>query len=231
MLLEVAGEPLLGHGLRALVGLGVEEIVLVVGHGAATIEARYGDRFEDCPLVYLHQVERRGLADALLATASRIGGPFVALHGDNLFVEGSVALHPIVERRREEGLAASLAVERVPPELAELGVCMTAPDGRVERVVEHPSAEERRAGLVVGGFYAFSPIIFEACRAIEPSARGEYELPDALTWLVRHGHRVAASPLRGTRVNVNTPHDLERARALLEGRALRSSRARSRAAT
>lgn len=213
----MAGEPLLGHGLRALSALEPEEIVLVVGHGAEAIEARYGDRFEGRPIAYVRQRERKGLAHALLTAAPRVDGPFVAMHGDNLFAEGPAAFRPVLERRREEGLAASLLVERVPPERAERGVCFADPDGRVRRVVEHPTPEERRAGLVVAGFYAFSSAIFDACRAIGPSARGEHELPDALTWLVRRGHPVAATPLRGARVNVNTPADLERARRLLEG--------------
>lgn len=214
VLLEVGGEPLLTHGLGALAGLGVEEFVLVVGHGAGAVVGRYGDRFGDYPIAYVHQRERKGLAHALLRAAPRIEEPFVAMHGDNFFAEGTAAFRPVVERRRKDGLAASLLVERVAPERAVRGVCVADGEGSVRRVVEHPTEEERRAGSVVAGFYAFAPTIFRACRAIEPSCRREYELPDAITWLVRNGHRVAASRLRGRRVNVNTPADLARARRL-----------------
>lgn len=219
VLLEVGGEPLLDRGLRALAALDPEGAVLVVGHGEEAIAARYGDRFEGLPIAYVRQRERRGLAHALLAAAPLIDGPFVALHGDNLFLEGAAAFRPAVELRRERKLAASLVVERVAPGRAVRGACITGPDGAVLRVVERATPEEARAGLVVAGFYAFSPAVFDGCRAIAPSARGEYELPDAITWLIRRGHPVAASPLRGSRVNVNTPEDLARARRSWEERA------------
>lgn len=188
-----------------------------MGHGAAAIRERYGRRFEGRPIGYVHQEERKGLAHALLTAAPRVEGPFVALHGDNLFARGAAELRPVVERRRTEDLAASLLVERVPPGRAVRGVCVTGPDGGLERVVEHPAAGDPESGLVVAGFYAFSPAIFRACRAIAPSARGEYELADALTWLLERGDPVAATTLRGARVNVNTPADLERARSLASG--------------
>lgn len=214
VLLEVGGAPLLDHGLRALAALGIEELVMVVGHRAEPIRRRYGSAFEGRRIVYVRQRERKGLAHALLAAGAHLREPFVAIHGDNYFADGAAALRPVVERRRSERLAASLLVEPVAPELATRGVCLAEPDGRVRRVIEHPTPEERRAGLVVAGFYAFTPEILRACRAIEPSRRGEYELPDAVTRLVRGGHAVAATILRSARVNVNTPADLERARAL-----------------
>lgn len=213
-LLEVGGRSLLEHALACLVDLDADELVLVVGHGATAIRERCGEAFGDRRIVYAPQRERRGLAHAVLTAEPHVDGPFVAMHGDNFFSAGAATLRPVVERRDAEELAASLLVERVPAERATAGVCEVGPDGRVRRLVEHPRPDERRAGLVVAGFYAFDPVVFRACRAIRASVRGEYELPDAVTWLVRRGHPVAATPLRGARVNVNTPDDLERARAL-----------------
>lgn len=217
VLLDVGGEPLLTHGFRTLCELGTEGFVVVVGHRAGAIVDRYGDAFRDRPIEYVRQPERRGLAHALLQAAERVEGPFVAMHGDNFFPGGAADLRPVLDRRGETGAAASLLVERVAPERARAGLCIADPEGEVRRVVEHPTREDREAGLVVAGFYAFAPVVFRACRAVDPSERGEYELPDALTWLVERGHRVVAMPLRGRRVNVNEPDDLIRARRLADG--------------
>ena len=41
------------------------------------------------------------------------------------------------------------------------------------------------------------PAIHDAVRAIEPSARGELEITDAIQWLIDHGHRVRHEVLAG----------------------------------
>jgi glucose-1-phosphate thymidylyltransferase len=45
--------------------------------------------------------------------------------------------------------------------------------------------------------YLFDPQIHTAVRSIEPSARGELEITDAIQWLVDHGHRVRHEILQG----------------------------------
>jgi glucose-1-phosphate thymidylyltransferase len=61
------------------------------------------------------------------------------------------------------------------------------------------------------GFYTFSPAIFDACRLVQPSARGEYELTDAIHLLIESGRRIDAIRMDGWRVDVGYPEDRERA--------------------
>jgi glucose-1-phosphate thymidylyltransferase len=58
--------------------------------------------------------------------------------------------------------------------------------------------------------------VFDACRAVEPSDRGEFELSDAVTRLAREG-RVETLELGAHewRVNVNTPDDIATAESRL----------------
>lgn len=211
-LLEVAGEPILARCLRTLRELEPEAYVIVVGHLGGRIEARFGREYEDVPIEYAHQAERKGLAHALLAAERSVAGDFLAMHGDNVF---RADLRPVVERHAAERPAATILVEPAPPSGAVRGACAVDGRGRMVGAVEHPGPAERRWGFAVAGFYLFSPVIFDACRAIRPSARGELELPDALSWLIRRGHPVGAVPLRGRRVNVNAPEDLAAAERLL----------------
>ena len=69
--------------------------------------------------------------------------------------------------------------------------------------------------MATTGCFAFSPRVFEACRAIGRSERGEFELPDAIRWLLEQGGTVETVRLDGWRVNVNAPADIERAEAQL----------------
>ena len=53
-----------------------------------------------------------------------------------------------------------------------------------------PKPDEPPSTTVPRGFFAFSPRIFEVCRAVEPSPTGEYELTAAVDRLLWTGGRV-----------------------------------------
>jgi len=206
-LVDVAGKPLLTHCFETLLDIGATELIVVIGYRGEQIRAHYGDTFEGVPVTYARQGEPRGLAHALLRAESHVEGPFVQLHGDSI-----LRANPgdVLARRRETDADAVLLVDEVSREEARRGgVCVTDDEGRLKRVVEKP--EYPPSTLVQTSFFAFSPRIFEACRAVDPSERGEYELPDALTYLLETGGRVETVRLDGWRVNVNAPEDVDAA--------------------
>ena len=81
------------------------------------------------------------------------------------------------------------------PDPENYGVAELGADGGVVRLVEKPS--EPATDLALVGVYMFTPTIHEAARAIEPSARGELEITDAIQWLVDGGRRVESHVVRG----------------------------------
>lgn len=206
-LVEVAGRPILDYCFEQLSDLGADGFVVVVGYCKEQIIDRYGDEFDGVPITYAHQTEQRGLADAILAVEAHVDGDFMLMLGDNIF---RANLTDVVRRHQEDRADAAFLVEKVPDEEAgRYGVCVTNEYGEITDIVEKPA--DPPSNLVTTGFYTFTPAIFDACRLVQPSDRGEYELSDAVDLLIESGRTIDALRLDGWRIDIGYPDDREEA--------------------
>ncbi|MFQ6194416.1 glucose-1-phosphate thymidylyltransferase [Streptomyces sp. NPDC000405] len=192
-LIPVANKPVLEHVLENIAELGVTEIGVIVGDWLTEIDRVVGDgsRF-GVRITYIRQDAPRGLAHCVALARPFLGDDdFVMYLGDNMLPEGIGA---VAEEFRATRPAAQVVVHKVPDPRA-FGVAETAADGTVLRLVEKPA--HPRSDLALIGVYFFTPAVHEAVAAIEPSARGELEITDAIQWLVEQGARVRASEYAG----------------------------------
>ncbi|MFD7534455.1 glucose-1-phosphate thymidylyltransferase [Streptomyces sp. NPDC059819] len=192
-LVPVANKPVLFYGIESIVEAGVVEIGVVVGDTASEIRAALGDgsRF-GARITYVHQPRPLGLAHAVRLARGWLGeDDFVMYLGDNLVIGG---IKGPAEDFRATAPDARILVTRV-PDPTRFGVAELGPDGRVIRLQEKP--REPRSDLAVVGVYFFTSAVHRAIEAIEPSARGELEITDALQWLVDSGHDVRAGAIDG----------------------------------
>ncbi|WP_435099597.1 UTP--glucose-1-phosphate uridylyltransferase AglF [Halorubrum sp. N11] len=212
VLVEVNGTPLIEDVFNNLIGAGATELVVVVGYKAEQIIDRYGDEYDGVPITYAHQREQLGLAHAILQAEPHIDGDFMLMLGDNVF-RGN--LGDVTNRQREDRADAAFLVEEVPyEEASRYGVLDTNEYGEVTEVVEKP--DDPPSNLVMTGFYTFTPSIFHACHLVQPSDRGEYELPDAIDLLIQSGRTIDAVQLDGWRIDVGYPKDRDRAEDWLD---------------
>lgn len=203
-LVEVGGRPLSSYVLDTLAPH-VAEFVVVIGYRGGQLRDHYGEAYRGIPISYVEQTTRRGLAHAVLQAESVVDDSFVQLNGDNV-LRGNV--DELIAHHRETTADATLLVERVSADRARKGGVVQLDDGQVVDVVEKPTEPPSR--LANTGCFVFTPRIFDACRSIPRSDRGEYELADAISWLLDRGSRVECVELDGWRVNVNTPADIDR---------------------
>ncbi len=184
-LVPVANKPVLFYGIESLAEAGIREIGIVVGDTQAEIRAAVGDGSAwGVSITYIEQDAPRGLAHAVLISEPFIGAePFVMYLGDNLLNKG---ITNFVEEFVRERPAAQILLARVPdPQM--FGVAELS-DGRVVRLVEKP--QEPKSDLALVGVYMFSPVVFEAVKAIRPSFRNELEITDAIQYLIDRGLEV-----------------------------------------
>ncbi len=206
-LVEVDGKPLVEDVFDNLLEIGVTELVVVVGYQKEQLIERYGDAYEGVPITYAHQREQLGLGHAILQAEPHVDDDFVLMLGDNVF-RGN--LGDVIKRQHEERADAAFLVEEVPyEEASRYGVLDTNEYGEIVEVVENP--DEPPSNLVMTGFYTFTPAIFHACHLVQPSDRGEYELPDAIDLLIQSGRTIDAIRMDGWRIDVGYPEDREEA--------------------
>ncbi len=192
-LIPVANRPVLFYGIQAMADAGIEEVgIIIAPETGDEIRAAAGDgsRF-GVKLTYIVQDEPAGLAHAVLTAEPFLGqSPFVMYLGDNLLQGG---ISDLVRAFHQDGPDALILLTRV-PDPQHYGVAELR-DGSVVRLVEKPS--EPQTDLALVGVYMFRASVHAAARAIEPSARGELEITDAIQHLVDVGLRVEPHIVEG----------------------------------
>ena len=214
------GRPFLDYVLASLADAGFADVCIVVSPNDETIRARYsgeqGERLTRLRVSFAVQQAPIGTADALLATEEFVAGEqFVVMNSDNYYpVDG-------LRRLREADGAATLAFSRVgllrdgqipADRLARYAVLEIDDDGFVTNVIEKPSEAtlvERDEALISMNVWRFNAEIFRACRDVQPSPRGELELPMAVALAVGVlGMRIRALPIDAPVLDLSNRADI-----------------------
>lgn len=203
-LLPVANKPVLFHGLEAIRDAGISEVGIVVGGMAPALKAAVGDgRSFDLNVSYISQDAPLGLAHAILVSRDFLGDDdFVMYLGDIFLTNGITQL---VQDFASGEATAQLLVAEV-PDPRSFGVPELDPGGYVVRIEEKPC--DPKSNLAVTGVYLFAPVIHDAVTQLSPSWRGEYEISDAVQWLIEKGQVVRATALDGDWKDTGNASDL-----------------------
>lgn len=209
VLMNVAGKPILAYILDELRVLGVEEIVLVVGHLAEKIEEYVRERYP-FRAHFVRQEEPMGNGHAVYLARQYLTAPTLIVFGDTIFQ---------ADLRAAAGLPHSaIGVHRVRDPRA-FGVVELDGDGIVQHLREKPDVPP--SDLAAVGVYLIQrPAPFR--RALERLVQeqrmvnGEYWLADALQMTIDGGEKLQTFPVEQW-YDCGTPEALLQAnRALLD---------------
>jgi dTDP-glucose pyrophosphorylase len=204
-LIPINGRPFLDYVVSGLADAGYEEVCLVVAPEHELLRRHY---IVDSPptrvsMAFAVQEEPRGTADAV-QTARQFAGDdlFLVMNSDNYYPLPVLRTLRLLGRPGLIGFDPVALVERsnIPPErIAKYALLASDANGNLTRIVEKPDeATVRSMGRcapVSMNCWVFGPAIFEACRSVAPSARGELELASAVQWAIAHGEKFAVAPL------------------------------------
>lgn len=173
-LLPVYDRPMIYYPIETLVDAGVRDILIVTGgRNAGDFLRLLGNGREfGIRLHYTYQEGEGGIADALsLAEHFADGDRVCVILGDNII--GS-SIKSFVDDFRQQERGAKILLKRV-ADAQRFGVAELRGD-RVVGIEEKP--EKPKSDLAVTGIYLYDHSVFDRCRTLVPSRRGELEITD-----------------------------------------------------
>lgn len=222
------GRPFLDYALSALADAGCTDVCLVIGPEHGEIRDYYTGRGRPrrVRVAFAEQAEPRGTADALLAAQAFAAGHRVLMvNSDNYYPPAALAALRAVPGAGLLGFERDALVREsnVEPErVLKYALLAVRPDGTLERIVEKPDAATARAlgahALVSMNAWVFTPAIFDACRRVTPSARGELELQDAVRIAIDEmGERFTVVRVAAGVLDLSSRSDIAAVRQRLSG--------------
>jgi len=207
VMLPVLGTPILEHIVNSCVEAHIERVIIVTGYRGEVIRSHFDEAQQGAQIEYVTQEKPRGTADAIGQVKDLVDERFLALNGDSLI--SPITLKLLAETPRDR--AVVVAAKRV-KEPTNYGI-IDAKGDAVLKIAEKPDMPV--SDLANLGIYAFEPVIFDAISQISKSARGEYEITDAIQFLIDHGQNARYLDVKEEWIDIGRPWDLLHANELL----------------
>jgi bifunctional UDP-N-acetylglucosamine pyrophosphorylase / glucosamine-1-phosphate N-acetyltransferase len=225
----IAGQPMIAHLLRALEPLRPAATVVVIGQQMDVVARTMA------PAETVVQDPPLGTGDAvrvaLRALASRVAPEgditeVLVLYGDTPLLRSETLARLLTEQKRAAG--AILLGGMRPADPGPYGRLVSAPDGRILRIVEaaDTSPEEYTIGLVWGGLMLIGARhVFELVEALDRNnAKSEFYLTGIVGLASDQGLECRAVELPAEElIGINTRAELAEAEALMQWRLRRSA--------
>ncbi|MFV2065584.1 MAG: nucleotidyltransferase family protein [Pirellulales bacterium] len=223
--------PFLDYVLTNVADAGYHRVCLVVGPDHDALREYY-ENLSGGRLTFEFAVQPKPLGTAnALAVAAEFAGddPVLVLNSDNHYPTDALRSLRKIDGNATVGFerGAMLAGGNIPPDrVAKFSIIEPDERGNLRRIIEKPAPAivDRLPEpiLVSMNCWQFGPAIFQACRSIEKSPRGEYEIPDAvMASIERLDQQYRVIPSRHTVLDLSSRRDIASVTQLLRNEEVR----------
>ncbi|MBD5101491.1 MAG: UTP--glucose-1-phosphate uridylyltransferase [Subdoligranulum sp.] len=213
-MLPIVDKPAIQYIVEEAVAAGIEEILLIVGRGGASIE----DHFDRAPeleaalqkpgkeklladvrasanladIFFLRQKETKGLGHAILmARAFTQDEPFVVLYGDDVIMGEDPVAAQLCRAYTQYGRPC-VGIREVPrADIAKYSSMKLSPLSEnlyhITDMIEKPAPGQEFSLYSILGRCLLTPEIYDILEQTQPGAGGEIQLTDAMAVLARTG--------------------------------------------
>jgi NDP-sugar pyrophosphorylase family protein len=206
-MLPILGKPMVERVMEDLTANGLNDFILVVSPDDRYITRYFRNESQvDADIRFIYQPERLGMADALLRAAPLIEGDFILSACDNLISAGHVG-EMLRRWNIEPRPNAVLTLMPVEQEAVSSTGIVELRDDWIVHIVEKPHPEAAPSNVSSLPLYCFTTRILDYLGEVPRSARGEYELQDAIQMLIDRDGRVCGV-FTSIRLTLTSPADL-----------------------
>lgn len=214
-MVSVAGKPMIDHLLQRIARAGIKDFVLVTRYLEEVIKGHLGDGSDmGLNIEYVHQADKYGTAAALLTAKERVGDETLMMTYADILTSRSNYPGALNVYKRNGGVAMTL--NWVDDPWAGAACYVDENTGKMTRVIEKPPKGEVGSHYNSSGIFVFEPVIFDYLEDLKPSARGEYEIADALNKMIQDGIPIYPYYLKGNWLDIGRPEDVARAERMLD---------------
>ncbi len=190
VLLTVGDKPIIGHILDELSAAGIKKICLVTGYLGGKIKEYVAKNYERLEVTYVEQPEPKGLGHAIWLTRRCVTGPVLVMLGDTIL---DADLSKFMTSKED-----CIAVKEV-GDPRRFGV-VELKRGYISALAEKP--ERPRSKLAIVGIYSFlnSSTLYASLERLVDSGRttrGEIQFTDALSLMIKGGHKIKPVAIEG----------------------------------
>ena len=217
----IAGRPMAARVMDLFIQQDIRDFILVVSPQDQEIRSYFETEVGlDVMIRFVVQEERLGMAHALSLAAPYLGETFILSACDNLVPGEHVA--ELIARHQMEQARATLSLMEIEPAAASRTAVVDWGAGEIRRIVEKPGPDEVISTIASLPLYIFSPQLLTYLPQVKRSARGEYELQEAIQLLIEQEGGVTGvlTPRRLQLTNADDLLKLNRHYLTVEGKQL-----------
>lgn len=211
----VEGMPIVEYIMKGIIDAGIKDFILITKYLSEKVKEYFGDGSKwGINIEYVDQDDRYGTGIALLMSKELAKGEDILMcYGDCLMERK--AYKEAVDLFNTKDVFAVEALNYVDDPWQGSAIMYDEND-IITEMIEKPEKGTIPSHWNSAGLFVFKNEVYKYVEELQPSVRGEYELPEAVNKMIADGKKIFAYRLDGDWCDMGRPEDIPFAAELIK---------------